>query len=122
LKIFWRYSSLEYINPCNFIIGDPHWSILEFRQDELDVLWASNSFFCLGPQLVFYETSSFLETGDNRVNLLLRGNSNGDFRWEDIPVAVSGGRIIRLNEIVRPAYVEQQARVITGSMGSAPST
>jgi multidrug efflux pump subunit AcrB len=46
---------------------------------------------------------------ENRVNLLFRGNNTGSFRWEDIPVGVSGDRIIRLTEVVRPAYIEQRA-------------
>lgn len=46
---------------------------------------------------------------ENRINLLLRGNPGGDFNWEDIPVAVSGERIVMLTEVARPAWVEQQA-------------
>ncbi len=47
--------------------------------------------------------------GENRINLLLRGNPGGDFNWEDIPVAVSGERIVKLTEVASPAWVEQQA-------------
>ena len=32
-----------------FIIGDPHWSIVEYRQDELDALWVSKSFLLVRP-------------------------------------------------------------------------
>ena len=46
---------------------------------------------------------------ENRVNLLLKGNRNDSFNWEDIPVAVSGQRIIKLTEVATPAFVEQQA-------------
>jgi ATP-binding cassette, subfamily C, bacteriocin exporter len=32
-----------------FIIGDPHWSIIEYRQDELEALWVSKSFLLIRP-------------------------------------------------------------------------
>ena len=44
---------------------------------------------------------------ENRINLLFRGNPGDSFEWENIPVVVSGGRIVRLTDIVRPVYVEQ---------------
>jgi len=47
---------------------------------------------------------------ENRINLLFRGNPGGEFEWEDIPVAVSGNRIVNLTEVARPSWVEQQAR------------
>ena len=46
---------------------------------------------------------------ENRINLLLRGNAGENFNWEDIPVAVSGRRIVKLTEVAKPAWVEQQA-------------
>ena len=44
---------------------------------------------------------------ENRINLLFKGNPGGTFDWENIPVTVSGGRIIRLTEVASPVYVEQ---------------
>ena len=44
---------------------------------------------------------------ENRINLLFRGNPGDDFDWENIPVAVSGGRIVRLTEVAKPWYVER---------------
>ncbi len=44
---------------------------------------------------------------ENRANMIFRGNPGDDFQWENIPVAVSGGRIIRLTEVAKPWYVEQ---------------
>jgi ATP-binding cassette, subfamily C, bacteriocin exporter len=37
-------------NRNKFIIGDPHWSIVEYRQDELDALWVSKSFLLVRPR------------------------------------------------------------------------
>lgn len=44
---------------------------------------------------------------ENRINLLFRGNPGDNFDWEHIPVAVSGGRIVKLTEVAQPWYVEQ---------------
>jgi multidrug efflux pump subunit AcrB len=52
-------------------------------------------------------------TKDNEqrtINLLLRGNSHEDFDWENIPVAMSGDKVIRLTEVAKPSFVEQQPR------------
>ncbi len=48
------------------------------------------------------------EEREERINLLFRGNPQNNFTWENIPVTVSGNRIIYLTEVARPAYVEQQ--------------
>jgi multidrug efflux pump subunit AcrB len=50
-------------------------------------------------------------TEDNEqrtINLLLRGNTHDNFDWENIPVAMSGDRVIRLTEVARASFVEQQ--------------
>jgi multidrug efflux pump subunit AcrB len=43
-----------------------------------------------------------------KINLVMFGGSGERIPWESIPVTVSGGRMVRLTEIIRPVYKEQQ--------------
>ena len=40
---------------CNnkFVIGDPHWGIVEYREDELEVVWKSRAFLLIRPEYQF---------------------------------------------------------------------
>jgi multidrug efflux pump subunit AcrB len=44
---------------------------------------------------------------ENKITLLFRGNTRDILDWEQIPVALSGDKIVRLTEVVKPLYVEQ---------------
>ena len=36
-----------------FIVGDPHWGIIEYREDELKAVWKSESLMLLEPDSSF---------------------------------------------------------------------
>lgn len=37
-------------NNNKFILGDPHWGIIEYRMDELDAVWVSKTFLLVRPE------------------------------------------------------------------------
>ncbi|TVR68709.1 MAG: hypothetical protein EA408_13185 [Marinilabiliales bacterium] len=37
-----------------FVIGDPHWGIVEYREDELDAVWVSKAFLLIRPEEEVY--------------------------------------------------------------------